>query len=98
MPPPSKRGKQIKSLAKNKQEKNKNKPSVPLDVDDNSDNEEVIWGDVELDEKAETFVGVLLNGMKNYVPPVRKSVYIGNSVQTKKRKRAQAKKLLAENG
>ncbi|CAB4401464.1 unnamed protein product [Rhizophagus irregularis] len=84
MPPLSKCGKQIKSLAKNKQEKNKNKLLVPLDVnnnldDDNSDNEEVIWGDVELDEKAETFVGVLLNGMKNYVPSVRKSVYIGNS-------------------
>lgn len=56
MPPLSKRGKQIKSLAKNKQEKNKNKLLVPLDVnnnldDDNSDNEEFIWGDVELDEK-----------------------------------------------
>ncbi|PKY54568.1 hypothetical protein RhiirA4_473455 [Rhizophagus irregularis] len=35
--------------------------------------------------------------MKNYMPSVQKSVYIGNSVRTKKRKKAQAKKLLAEN-
>ncbi|GES86721.1 hypothetical protein GLOIN_2v1489476 [Rhizophagus clarus] len=70
---------------------------VSLDIDDNSDNEEVIWEDVELDEKAETFVAVLLNRMKNYVLPAQKSVYIGNSVQTKKRKRVQVKKLLAEN-
>jgi hypothetical protein len=56
--------------------------------------EKVIWGDVELDKKAETFVGILLNRMKNYIPSVQKSVYIRNSVQTKKRKKAQAKKLL----
>jgi hypothetical protein len=96
MPPLLKRAKQIRILAKNKQEKNK--PSVTSDFDDDLENEEVIWGDVELDEKAETFVKVLLDGMKNYVPPARRSVYIGNSIRTKKRKRAQAKKLLAENG
>ena len=61
---------------------------MPLDFEDNFEweNEEVIWGDVELDENAETFVKVLLDGMKNYVPPARKSVYIGNSVRTKKEK------------
>jgi hypothetical protein len=103
MPPLSKREKQIKSLAKDKRKKNQNF-TVPLensDIDDNlewENEEEVIWGDDELDEKAETFVKVLLNGMKNYVPPSRKAVYIGNSIRTKKRKRAQAKKLLAKNG
>ncbi|CAG8711281.1 7214_t:CDS:1, partial [Funneliformis caledonium] len=41
------------------------------DIDDNlewENEEEIIWEDDELDEKAETFVKVLLNRMKNYVP------------------------------
>ncbi|CAI2196043.1 9631_t:CDS:1, partial [Funneliformis geosporum] len=59
MPPLSKRKKQIKSLAKKKQ----NKSFVPLehlDFDD-SDSEwenekKIIWEDVEFDQESETFV------------------------------------------
>jgi hypothetical protein len=99
MPPLSKREKQIKSLA----EKKRNKPFMALEISDFDDdleweNEEVVWGDIEFDKNAETYVEILLDRMKNYVPPARKSVYIGNSVRTKKRKRAQAKQLLAKNG
>jgi hypothetical protein len=99
MPPLSKRGKQIKKLA----EKKKNKPSVALEISDFDDdleweNEEVVWGDAEFDKNAENFVKILLDGIKNYVPSARKSVYIGNSIRTKKRKRAQARQLLAKNG
>ena len=55
---------------------------MPLDFEDNFEweNEEIIWGDVELDENAKTFIKVLLDGMKNYVPPAQKSVYIGNFI------------------
>ncbi|CAI2192300.1 18293_t:CDS:2 [Funneliformis geosporum] len=70
MPPLSKRKKQIKSLAKKKQ----NKSFVPLehlDFDD-SDSEwenekKIIWEDVEFDQESETFVKVLLDRMKNCV-------------------------------
>lgn len=98
MPPLSKRRKQIKNLA----EKKRKKISEPLensDFEDNeSDDEEIVWGDDEFDKKAETFVKILSDGMKNYIPSARRSVYIGNSVRTKKRKKAQAKQLLIKNG
>ena len=101
MLPLSKYKKQIKSLAKKKWKKS----SVPLEHSDFDDSnseweneEEIIWEDVEFNQKSETFVKVLLDEMKNYVPPIRKSVYIGNSVWTKKRKKAQAKQLLIKNG
>ncbi|CAG8683375.1 12306_t:CDS:2 [Funneliformis caledonium] len=58
MPPLSKREKQIKSLAKDKRKKNQNF-TVPLensDILEWENEKEVIWGDDDLDEKAETFV------------------------------------------
>ena len=97
MPPLSKRIKQIKKLTEDKRKKNQISESSEnsnLDDYDNSEwesDEEIIWGDDELDEKAEIFFKILSNGMKNYAQPAQRSVYIGNSVQTKKRKKAQAK-------
>lgn len=102
MPPLSKRKRQIKKLAQDKRKKNdallENSNSDDYnDLGCDSD-EEIEWGDNELDEKTEKFFKVLSDGMKNYVPPARKFVYIGNSVRTRKRKKAQAKQLLTQNG
>jgi hypothetical protein len=88
MPPLSKRKKQIKKLA----EKKRNKLSEPLensDFDDNNsgwEDEEIIWGDVEFDKKAETFVKVLSDGMKNYVPPTRNLFILEILFEQKKEK------------
>ena len=96
MPRLSKRQKQIKDLAEKKQKKIP-EPLENSDFEDNDseweDDDEIIWGDDEFDKKAETFVKILSDGMKNHIPSARKSVYIGNSVRTKKRKKAQAKQL-----
>lgn len=103
MPRLSKWKKQIKELAKRKKEKSSK--DIPIfddfdileDESDESDGE-LIWNDQELDEKADNFVKILSDRMKNYVPPACKSIYTGNSIRTKKRKKAKAKRLAAQNG
>ncbi|RHZ85935.1 hypothetical protein Glove_58g15 [Diversispora epigaea] len=82
MPPLSKRKKQIKKLAELKQKKNNvlmEESESNNDSNDDSNNEsndesndEITWNDYELDERANNYIEILLDGIKNYVPSARK--------------------------
>jgi len=84
MPRLSKRQKQIKELANIKRQKSSREPFKEILISEfdnileesSESDEELIWDDNELDEKANDFVKILSDGMKNYVPPARKSIYI----------------------
>ncbi|CAG8486886.1 8231_t:CDS:2 [Diversispora eburnea] len=82
------------SPTKKKGEKHEKRKKQILNISCiNKSQDGITWDDHELDENANNYVEISLNGMKNYVPG-RKSVYIGNSIRTKKEK----KKLTSQNG
>ncbi|CAI2167589.1 3908_t:CDS:2 [Funneliformis geosporum] len=54
--------------------------------------DEIIWGDDDLDRNQEDLIQNLITQMQNYVPPAHKSTYTGNSARTKRRHHAQVKR------
>jgi len=60
--------------------------------------DEIIWGDDDLDNNQEDLIQILMDQMQNYVPSNRRSTYTGNSARTKRRHRAQAKRDAEKNG
>jgi hypothetical protein len=60
---------------------------------------DVIWSDDELDQQPETTLKKLFHGMSNNtLSSKRPSRYMGNSIRTQKRQRAEAKRQAAKNG
>jgi hypothetical protein len=106
----SKRKKHIKKLAaEKKQKKHVQVAETNLNVENNEESlgenfrdmksdDEIIWGDDDLDNNQEDLIQILMTQMQNYIPPTRRSTYTGNSARTKRRHRVQAKKNAEENG
>ncbi|CAB5385000.1 unnamed protein product [Rhizophagus irregularis] len=63
----------------------KNKRDVESD-------DEIIWGDDDLDRNQDNLFQILMVQMQNYILPTRRSTYTGNSARTKRRHHAQTKK------
>ncbi|CAG8507549.1 14465_t:CDS:2, partial [Funneliformis caledonium] len=66
-----------------KKEQKKNSEDIPI-----FDKFDIIEEE-KLDEKTDNFVKILSNGMKNYVLPAHRSICTENSIQIKKRKKAE---------
>jgi hypothetical protein len=105
----SKRKKHIKKLAEKKRNKHVQIAETNIDVEDNEEslwenvrdvesNDEIIWGDDDLDRNQEDLFQSLMAQMQNHIPPTRRSTYTENSVRTKHRHCAQAKKDAEKNG
>ncbi|CAI2178407.1 3140_t:CDS:2 [Funneliformis geosporum] len=85
------------------------KNKVAINVEDNEESlqknlrnmksdDEIIWGDDDLDRNQEDLIQNLITQMQNYVPPAHKSTYTGNSARTKRRHHAQVKRDAEKNG
>ncbi|RIA82539.1 hypothetical protein C1645_835213 [Glomus cerebriforme] len=93
----SKRKKHIKKLAaEKKRKKHVQAAETNLNVKNNEESlgeifrdlesdDEIIWGDDDLDNNQEDLIQILMTQMQNYVPPTRRSTYTGNSSRTKRR-------------
>ena len=68
------------------------------DVHDVESDDEIIWGDDDLDSNHQDLIQILMTQMQNYIPPTRRSTYTENSARTKRRHCAQAKKDAEKNG
>ena len=68
------------------------------DVHDMESDDEIIWGDDDLDSNHQDLIQILMTQMQNYIPPTRRSTYTENSARTKRRHCAQAKKDAEKNG
>ena len=60
--------------------------------------DEIIWGDDDLDSNHQDLIQILMTQMQNYIPPTHRSTYTGNSARTKCRHCAQVKKNAEKNG
>ncbi|CAI2184301.1 8944_t:CDS:2 [Funneliformis geosporum] len=69
-----------------------NEESLQENVRNVKSDDEIIWGDDDLDCNQEDLIQNLMTQMQNYVPPACRSTYIGNSARTKCRHHAQAKR------
>ncbi|RHZ70355.1 hypothetical protein Glove_272g32 [Diversispora epigaea] len=76
---------------------NNNSSNNDSSSDDSSSECEIIWANQELDDNPENTIKKLFHGAKN-LPSKRPIKYNGNSIRTKKRKKAKAKKMAAKNG
>ena len=75
-----------------------NEESLWENARDVESDDEIIWGDDDLDRNQDDLFQILMVQMQNYISPTRRSTYTGNSARTKRRHHAQAKKDAEKNG
>lgn len=76
--------------------KNKEQDTNIQSTDESSEEGSVFWCTDELEDNEEQTLKLLMHGAKRIIPSKRPLCYLGNSARTKRRRKAQEKKIVAE--